>query len=387
MTENITNIINYDDLTGIRHPGNLSLMPKTNTLVSLELIERLDKGVKVLINGKLFIAIIDEPVPLKEELLAWVTSANKLSLSLNFEKQLANNKDKLLKEIIAKLKLPNDISNKPVIERIIKEKKPIIKSKVIQLIELVKSMNIDFDRNQFILLVNIVWNNSTDENNFAKDIVENLFAEPFEDVCKKVVASLKELLFANITPFIINEINNKLVYNEEENNSIALQSKTDSIITIIKSLNNYLEFNKPANNKLLLEKFIEYGSKYILQKMILEEYSFYSDFIAVKHNNDIATIMVEIKKTNSGSNNHSYTLKFKYKNKPLAFDGLVKDYFLIGNFMMELSNEINIDDKIEKFRKELWLKNNINSNITVNSNNQNKNLEQISKLKINKLVS
>ncbi len=387
MTENITNIINYDELTRIRHSGNVSLMPKANTLVSLELIERLNKGVKVLINGKLFIAIIDEMVPLKEELLAWVTNTNKFSLTLNFEKQLVKDKEQLLKDILIKLKLPNDITNRLVIEGVIKEKKPIIKSKVNQLLELVKSMNIEFNSKQFVLLINIVWNNSTNENNFAKDIVENLFDEKFETVCQKVAETANELLFSEIPPFIVNEINNNLIYNEDIDNSVALFSKTENIITIIKSLNNFLELNKYIINKSLITRFIEYGSKYILQKMVLMEYDFYPDFIAVKRENDVALLMVEIKKNITGNNEDSYSLKFKYNDKPLGLEGLIKDYFLIGNVMVELENENNIKNKIEKFRKNLLSKNNIGSNITINNNQQNKNLEQISKLKINRLVS
>ncbi len=387
MTENITNIINYDALTGIRHSGNPSLMPKTNTLVSLELIERLDKGVKVLIDGKLFIAIIDEIVPLKEELLAWVTSVNKFSLTLNFEKQLAKNRDFLLKEITHKLKIPYNKSTENILEKIIKEKKPLIKSKVIQLLELMDEVNVDHNKLQLMLLINIVWHNSANENNFAKDIVNNLFNESFEDVCKQFAESTKELLFTEIPPFIIKEINNKIIFDEGTNNTIALGSKTEAVIGLIKYLNDFLEINKYKANNLQIVKFIKFGSRYILQKLVLQEYNYYPDFIIAKRNNDLALIMVEIKKYLINNSKPVYNLKFKYKNEPIELDGLLKDYFLIGNIMTDTTNYEQVNNKVEIFRKNLWQKRNIGSNISINKKEQNRSLEQLSNLQINKLVS
>jgi len=387
MTENITNIINYDALTGIRHPGNTALMTKPNTLVSLELIERLDKGVKVLIDGKLFIAIIDEIVPLKEELLAWVTSVNKFSLTLNFEKQLTKNGDLLLKEISHKLKIPYGNRTGSILEKIIKEKKPLIKSNIIQLLELIDEVNVHPSKMQLMLLINIVWHSSANERNFAKDIINNLFNQSFDEVCKQVLDSTKELLFADIPPYIIQEINNKLIYSEEDNNTIALTSKTETIIELIKNLNNYDELNrsKPKNSKI--EKFIEFGSKYVLQKMILQEYNYFPDFILVKHNNDLTLIMVEIKKYLVKNNKPVYNLKFKYKNEPIELEGLLKDYFLIGNVITDLTDFNLINNKIENFRKNLWHRNNTGANISINNKEQNRSLEQLNHFEINKLVS
>jgi len=235
--------------------------------------------------------------------------------------------------------------------------------------------------------MNIVWSNTASDSSFAKDIVDNLFDQPFDNVCKQFVESAKELLFTNISPFIIKEINNNLIYNENNNNVLALTSKTESTIKIIKSLNNYLELNKNTTDKIQIIKFIEYGSKYVLQKMILQEYNYYPDFIATKRKNDITLIMVEIKKYFLAKNQPIYNLKFKYKDRPLELDGLVKDYFLIGNIMTDITNDGEISNKIKSFRKNLWQKGNIGSNITLNNKLQNKSLEQLSSVEINKLIS
>ncbi len=386
MTENITNIINYEKLTGIGNSAKTHFWLEPGSIVSIELIEQLEKGVKVLINGKLFIAIIDEPIPLKEEILALVTNVKKLSLSLNFENQLYKNKKKLLEEIFIKLKIAPDNILFEILENIIKEKKPLIKTKIIQLFELIGQLNLESNSIQILLLIHLVWNNLAN-NNYAKDLITNLFQEPFEYVCEQVAETTKQILFTGIPQYIAKEITDKLIYNEDYNNTIALGNKTESIIKIIKTLSNYSETRNEIKNKKEINSFIEYGSKYVLQKIVLQQYDYYPDLILVKHNNDIAEINVEIKKHSTPNGTPTYKIKLQYKKEPLELKGLLKDYLLIGNISANINNSKEINEQIKNTEERLLRKIKIKTNITINNEVQNQNMQHLNYLVINKLVS
>ncbi len=84
MKDDIINIINLENITRVRSSLNIeNYLPGKKSIVKLIPIQYLEQGVKVLIDGKLFIAFIDSKIPIKEEIIAQVKSVSPFSLSLN----------------------------------------------------------------------------------------------------------------------------------------------------------------------------------------------------------------------------------------------------------------------------------------------------------------
>lgn len=294
MKNDIRNIINFEDLTRVRSSINvLKNIPAKDSLVKLIPIEYLNQGVKVLIDGKLFIAQIDEKIPVKEEIIAEVTSTNPFLLTLNLTEKLFKNKNFLLDQVIQKFDLPNTDSIRKLLVNVIGEENILIKSKILSIIDLLK--NYPVKGLEFSLLVNLIWNNNDKQKIFIKDLYENLFDEPFEQVCENLFDSLKELLFTDMPNYLNQQISNSIIYNQKNDNSKFMANMPESILGLIKTLNDYKSKNKTFETTEI-DNFIFHGTKYILQKSVLKEYDFYPDFVVVKNGSELNIINYSIKK-------------------------------------------------------------------------------------------
>ena len=122
MKDEIINIINFEKMTSLRSSmGAQSYIPSKNSLVKLIPLEYLKHGVKVLIEGKLFIAVLDGHIPIKEEIIAYVANDKPFTLSLNLLPQLKKNEVQTVESILKKLNIFRNSHLKKIIPQIIKE--------------------------------------------------------------------------------------------------------------------------------------------------------------------------------------------------------------------------------------------------------------------------
>ncbi len=179
MKDDIRNIINLENITRVRNSINVSTnLPTNNSLVKLIPLEYLEQGVKVLIDGKLFIAFIDGNLPIKEEIIALVTSSSPVTLSLNLSTQFKSGESFLVDQILIKFELKDKKALRSTIIKVIEEGNVLIKSKILLLAELIKYIKVD--GLEFSLLINLVWSNQDKNRSFIEDLYDNLFNEPFE---------------------------------------------------------------------------------------------------------------------------------------------------------------------------------------------------------------
>ncbi|MEE9429546.1 MAG: hypothetical protein V3V16_00800 [Melioribacteraceae bacterium] len=369
MTDSLLNIINIQDLQKTRKPSDSITMPKQNTLVTVTILERLELGVKVLIDGKLFIAIINENVAMQEELIAWVTDSEKFELSLNLSNQFRENSNYILSEINTRFGFSNSVSANKILTKIIEERKPVIKSKVKLLFEYIQQNQLKLSDSQIFLLINILWDEKGNSTNFIEELFENILSEPFENVCKQLFEITNEIIFAKIPSFIIQQIN-KTVYDSSTDNVDALYNKKEIITKAVISLNNYLTNETLIGNRDVVEKYVEYGTKYILQKTILQQYNCYPEFVIAKNENELILIMLEIKKYYSNSGEAFYNIVFKQNAIPLELKGIVRNKFLSGNIIID-DEKLDVE-LIRKFQQDLKQNWDINSHISFNQNNDSK---------------
>ena len=236
---------------------------------------------------------------------------------------------------------------------------------------------------EFSLLINLVWEYSKDGSSFISNLYEDLFNETFDEVCEKLFSITKKVLFTDIAPFILHQLNADLIYSEEENNSHAIINKNKSVLSIIKSINEAY----PRSKSDMLETFIKYGSSYILQKSVLKEYDYYPDFVIVRHGGELTLVKYNIKKTHSKNDVPIYKLSFKHENLPFELTGIIRDRFLVGNISLEENKVEEYSEEIDSFEDLLQSKENISSDVKINSKS-NEVLELgMYKKGLNKLIS
>lgn len=382
MKNEILNIIDIEEITKVRNSINSDLtLPKKNALVSLIPIEFLEKGVKVLIDGKLFIAFIDENIPLKEEIIAIVTNSYPFTLSLNFNYILNKSKNNILAQILKKLQFKDNPDIRKLIVNIILEEKPLIRSKILLLNNLYNKHNVQ--GLELSLLINLVWDNAN--NNFLSisDLYEDLFDESFDNVSEKLFTVTKELLFTDISPIILHQFNSELIYSDKENNTQAITGKSEILLKIIKSINE--TYGNSKSN--YLEEFIRLSSIYILQKSVLKEYHYYPDFVVVRQNGELILVKYNIKKTFSINDVPIYKLQFKHNKLPFELSGIIRNGFLLANMNLDEESDRNISNELDSFSENLKNQLRIGSKINTYMKDNTKLKLEDYKTGFNKLIS
>lgn len=380
MKDDIINIINLENITRVRSSLNIeNYLPGKKSIVKLIPIQYLEQGVKVLIDGKLFIAFIDTKIPIKEEIIAQVKSVSPFSLSLNFSTAVTNSDDFLIDQIIKKFSLKNKNSVRTTIFNVIQEGHILIKSKIVQLLQLTKY--IKSDGIEFSLLVDLVWNNNSETKKYIEELYESLFDESFEEVCEKFYSAVNELMFSQLPQYVIQKINATLVHNEASQSSLAILDKSEAVLEIIKLFNSDKGASSVEKNT---SQFIKYGTKYILQKSVLKEYDYYPDFIILKSEGRELLIHYSIKKVISFNNSARYKIIFKNDALPFELTGIIRDNFLHGN--IEVKEEVALSETISSLEENLFNHWGFRSSIKLNSNSKDYHLTKINN-EVNRLVS
>ena len=350
MKDDIRNIINLENIRSIGSSISLNTqLPSQDSIVKLNPLEYMEHGLKVLIDGKLYIAFIDGKIPLKEEIIAVVTGTNPFSLSLSLFPLLKNDENVLVKHVLKKFQLPQKLSLKKIIPQVVREDKILIKSKILQLEELMQYFNAE--DLEFSLLVDLVWSS----NNFSKDMItdlyDNLFNESFEDVCSNLFQSIKLLLFSELPQYLVQKINSTLKYYPENKNSGPLLNKVEPIIELIRQFSSK-NFTRSKNIEEEVNTFIQYGTKYILQKSVLKDYDFLPDFIAVKKDSEIILVQYSIKRVFNSQKQAVHKIIFKNEKLPFQLKGIIRNNFLEGQ--LDVGDELNDEESKITLEKNLF---------------------------------
>ncbi|MCB9248038.1 MAG: hypothetical protein H6613_05600 [Ignavibacteriales bacterium] len=380
MKETIKNMINFESITRMRSSVNPdSFLSEKNSLVSLIPLEYYKNSAKVLINGKLFFAQIEENVPIKEELVALVVESNPFTLSLNFTNYFKKNRSILLDQIIERINITNNDANKELLTQLIKEELPIIKSKFLQLEKLTKKIKVkDLELS---LLINLVWKYSENDSYTIYELYENLFSLSFNMVCKNLFNEIKEILLTQEDNYLLNEINLNLIYDEKQINTKVFQSKNEIIINLVK----YLSETKISSKNI--ENFIKYSTMYIMQKSVLKDYDYHPDFVIIKKRGELSLIKYNAKKMYLTNGMPAYKLEYEVDNLPIKLNAYMRNNFLIGNIDAINNDSKTIQKEVETLKENLSTKWQINSEINMSEEDIYLTENSRHKSGINKLVS
>ncbi|MBK7104421.1 MAG: hypothetical protein IPH62_03965 [Ignavibacteriae bacterium] len=374
------NMIDFESLTRVRNSVNAEIyLPEKNNLVSLIPLEIFGHSVKVLIDGKIFIAEFDEKIPLKAELIAVVVEKRPITLSLNLNQILLRNKNFLFEQISEKFKISNTERTKDLLTKIIQEEKPLIKSKYLQLENITQKIKVK--ELELSLLINLIWKYSEKDIPLILDLYENLFAISFSTTCKYLFNSIKNLMLNQEDVYLLNEVNTNLIYDVKRENTNSLQNKSEVLLKLIKYFND-AEFSSKE-----VDEFIKFSSIYILQKSVFKDYDYYPDFVIVKRGSGFSFIKYNIKKLFLSNGMPSYKLEFEHGEIPAKIKGFLRNNFLVGSIDIENYENNLLLQEIDEFKKEINEKWQINVELNITEDQIYSAEKSFHKNGINKLVS
>jgi hypothetical protein len=237
---------------------------------------------------------------------------------------------------------------------------------------------------EYSLMMDLVWNHDKKLKFIIEDLFNNLFDEPFEQVCEELYSSVRGLLFSGLPHYITQSITKNLIYDNNGSDSSALLNKSETVFDLIKLLNSSHIIQK---HTLLdeIRKFSEYGSKYILQKSVFKNYDYFPDFVILKRETELILVHYNIKRVINENKQKVYKILFKNKSLPFSLKGIFRDTFLDAdvNVVQMDGNENTLD----QFQEDLFAKWGFRSEIYLNKHGKEEYYTSKINSEVNKLIS
>ena len=284
--ENINSSIGEVKIVASRVRKNL---PKINSLVKIEALEKLKGNYKILVDGELYQSKLPVKVKAGDILMGQLVNLNPLTIKLDsfsgVELSAGGTVGIILKELgLAKTELAEKL-----ITELIKSHKHLSKEKIERFLDFAGSSLTSLDELQFGLLIAMIWDNGDSYSAREKRTVfSRVFDISFWDLADRIFDEIIFLKKSNLPEAIEKELDAKTIFDYEkfeENKVLAgISSKVRSFI----ELTDFIEASIVENHfdSTVEKSFVrlsDYLVKYVLQKALLNKYKIYVDFIIARN--------------------------------------------------------------------------------------------------------
>lgn len=213
FTQAVTNIAPVIQLTSVQEITLPKSALKINSLVEISVIDKAHSIYRILAGGKVFETKLPVPLNAGESFAAVVANNNPTIFRLN---NLFNNFpiDKAIAEILSKLNLPMNSASKNILTSILESDKPVIKSKLKKLLELVNDSETELDKSAIDLFAQLIWSSESFEGFDPNDLKHFVYST--DDLSKKILIELRQLNKINPENEILTSLNNWLILDTNE---------------------------------------------------------------------------------------------------------------------------------------------------------------------------
>ena len=373
MISAVTNIANtFSGTINVAAGSVAGKLPDVNSTALLNVIEKLDKSYRVLINGKVFQAQLPINAEKGDDILAKVLQQNPFTLSLDKFGNLLAQDSTAIYSLLEKLSLVKNALSEKVLRNVIAAKKSLTKTKLEKLINYMEKAAVDFDETQIVILINLIWDNPNESFNDVTKSYNKIFDISFEKLCEEIFESLLILNSLNLPQNIYNKINDVMIFefnNEADKLSlISLGDKSDEFLSLTRLIESEIAKDYlSAASISSLEVFQSLLIKYILQKAIYNKYSIYPEFTVVKSNDNLDLLNYQFQKT-TDEKDESIKLFInteKYANKGTAVQAVMSGAKLFGVVNSSTANFSKIENYLCKLNSKIFEEINISSYLTV----------------------
>jgi len=336
-------------------------LPAKNSVVNFSILDKAVNEYKILVNGKVFSAMLPVNVKIGDSVLGIVLNNNPVVLNLVNILNIKSLNVENLAILLVKLGIPKTMNNLNLLKAFIINKKPIVKNNLSKMSEVLENLDFTFDENQLNYLVQVFLS----EGNFKEfneqtaryfrysmnDIVAEIFFvmtggagknEEVERICNAMSVNFNDEGFANI---------------------IAAEAGLRD-----KKIAEWITDNK-ENQDIEVQKLSALLRRYIVQKsFVCNEGTIPGFVIAVKDGRrELAEYKLE--KTASEEGNLHYIINLAMRSAELgdiAVSGVLTKGTVALNFGMEANKKNCLEEEQEEFKKTLATKLGLSANISFN---------------------
>lgn len=333
--------------------GNLSALPKENSLVLMEVIEKKDDNFRILINGKVFQSKLPFKIPEGEQLFAKVTSTKPFTLVINDLGKPAASNQAFVSTVMSNFEIKNSELGRALIDKVISSKKVLSKSKFKRILEYMEMQDQKIDDLQLSLLVQIFWSFEKEKEYIKSQELSKFLKISFKDISNNIKLLVKELNDLYPDNIITRELNNLLVYKIPftETNSFDRDKKTVELIELI----NSEQYSGSAINPTRLRELKENLMLYLIQKSLYNYYNFFPDFLITENKSQFETVMYFIEPVSNKMGIVSFEVKFTLNvdNSKTGFEGILTHDTVKFNVYRESKGFIKLPGYLSKWENKL----------------------------------
>ncbi|MGE5399261.1 MAG: hypothetical protein ACM3S2_02595 [Ignavibacteriales bacterium] len=355
MVPQVINItgIQLDSLKAAGTEAAAKPLPANNSVVEITVLDKSENNYRLLIEGSVFQAKLPVNVNTGEALIARVINTNPFTLSLDNLVAAKNLGGNVVSYIISKLHLMDTETSNKVVKAFISGKKPLVKSKLNKVIDLLEKENIKLDDQQLNFFIQVL---HTDErsNEFINRSVAVL--------CQHSIGSLTDEIYQIVRK--INSLNGSEELKAKVNETLVLDitdAKNIDPISIKKKaaqsekyagILGMEEHNSGNANDKDLEDLKQILIRYNLLRSCYNKTGIYPGFVILKNEQALDLFEFEFEKRDQSHEAHSHKLEFSMSPEML---GTVEvDGFMAGiNLNAVVSAERSALNDLEENKQQL----------------------------------
>ncbi len=286
--ENINSSIGEVKIVASRVRKNL---PQVNSLVKIEVLEKLKGNYKILVDGELFQSKLPIKAKAGDVMMAQLVNLNPVTLKLDsfsgVQLAAAGTVGLILKELgITKTEL-----SEKLIAELLKRHKHLSKEKIERFLDFTGNSLTSLDELQLQVLIALIWDDS-DTYSFTekRNVFSRIFDISFWDLTDRIFAEIVSLNSSNLPEEILKFIDEKMIFDYGEFESKKVLSGISAKVRNYIELTDFVEA-KAADDLFgvssgeSLTRLSELLVKYVLQKAMLNKYKIYLDFIIARNEN------------------------------------------------------------------------------------------------------
>lgn len=249
-------------------------LPKVNSFVEINVLEKIGDIYKILIEGKLFQSTLNVKLNVNDAVIAKVISHEPFTVSLDNLVQAKNLNESAVTLFLNKLNLPHTENSVKALLAFIRADKPLVKEKLMKLIEILDNPDFEDSDSTLEMLVKILSASEERLPLFSKNFIRN-FQRPIEKLISETFELVKSLNRENLPKEIIEKLNSYLVLDMDGMDSEAISALLKNGKELLKEIEKIIfdglnkgglpkeQIAELKNLKDLLERFINQGKENI----------------------------------------------------------------------------------------------------------------------------
>lgn len=217
---------------------------KINSLVDISIIDKTQSVYRILAGGKVFETKLPVPLNAGESFIAVVANNNPTIFRLN---NLFSNfpDNKVMAEILSRLNLPVNNQLKNILRTIIEHDRPIIKSKLKKLIDIINKSESELDNSSIDLFAQLIWSSESFDEFDPEDLQHFVYSN--ENLSQRILNELIRQYETNPDSGFFSSLKNWLVIEPD-----IIVNEPALLINLIKhfesSLSEWLDEKHDSDN-------------------------------------------------------------------------------------------------------------------------------------------